>query len=407
MGGLNIMTKEQISNDMNENEDNAVIKVVGVGGGGGNSVDLMVEQGNGSAEYIIVNTDQQALNRSKVKPENRILIGSSNGGKKKGLGAGANPEVGRKAAEESKDKIAEALRGADLVFITAGMGGGTGTGAAPVVAKIAKDVGVECVVAVVTTPFTWEGMPRMESALKGRAELYENCDGMITVSNDRIGEYLETIKGHEDMNFVQGFKEADKVLLNAVNGTSEMINIPGIINLDFADVSSIMQIKGSSLMGIGLGEGENRVHDAVKRAIAHPLLEHDIQGAKGIIYNVVGGTDFGMKQLNEISEMLYDHVDPKTTKIIAGAAMREGFEGKVQVTIIATGFELREPVGKGRRNGHAVTSATSSISNEKPEEKTSSNSDLSNSLLSLKERLGIATDLPSWMDESKRNTNQN
>lgn len=314
-------------------EENARIKVIGVGGGGNNAINHMIRSKLDNVEFLAVNTDSQALNRSEVPFENRIQIGTKI---TRGLGAGANPEVGKKAAEESREEIQKALANTDMVFISAGMGGGSGTGAAPVIASIARDMGI-LTVGAVTMPFDWEGKKRMEQAIKGRKELFECVDTLITIPNNRLREYLK--QQNKKVVLTQAFQEVDNVLRFAVQGVCDLIMIPGLINLDFADIKTIMQVKGSSLMGIGQAEGEGRAKKATLAAMQNPLLEHGIDEAKGVIFNVTGGPDFTYDDLDEASEIIHQHVSPDAN-IIVGAVIKEDLEeGKIQVTVVATGFD--------------------------------------------------------------------
>ena len=309
-----------------EFDQSAVIKVVGVGGGGGNAVDRMVESGIQNVEFIAVNTDAQALRRSKA--DVRIQIGEK---LTKGLGAGANPEVGRKAAEETKDKIEEALEGADMVFVTSGMGGGTGTGAAPIVASIAKELGA-LTVGVVTRPFNFEGKKRQVQSTAGINSLKGAVDTLIVIPNDRLLDIVD-----KSTPMMQAFVEADNVLRQGVQGISDLINVSGTVNLDFADVKTIMTEQGEALMGIGVGEGENRAADAAKMAINSPLLETSIDGAKGILLNISGSSDLSIFEVNEAAEIISDAADPDAN-IIFGSVIDESLGDKVQITVVATGF---------------------------------------------------------------------
>lgn len=305
----------------------AKIKVIGVGGSGGNAVNTMIKSGLTGVEFIIVNTDRQALNASLA--DVKIAIG---GELTKGLGAGANPEVGRRAALEDYHKIADVLTGADMVFVTAGMGGGTGTGAAPVIAKIAKELGI-LTVGVVTKPFDFEGRKRMRQAMEGIRFLREGVDSLITIPNQR----LLSIAGNH-MSFMDAFKKADEVLLNAVQGISDLINHTGLINTDFADVRTIMANKGLALMGTGLGEGEHRAVEAATNAISSPLLENiSVDGATGLIINVTGGPDLTAFEVNEATTLIMEaaHED---AEIIFGSVIDESMKNKVKITVIATGI---------------------------------------------------------------------
>lgn len=315
---------------MNDMATNARIKVFGVGGGGGNALNHMVEMGVQNVEFVSVNTDAQVL--ALTKATGTIQIGEKI---TRGLGAGANPDIGRKAAEESRDEIEKHLKDTDMVFVAAGMGGGSGTGAAPVIAEIAREKGI-LTVGVVTMPFGWEGKKRMKQAYKGRQELYEKVDTLITIPNNKLRDYLKA----QNKPFVlkQAFQEVDNVLRFAVEGICDLILQPGLINLDFADIKTVMQMRGSSLMGIGESEGDGRAVKATEMAMQSPLLEHGIQGAKGIILNVTGGPDLTFDDLDEASEIISEaaHED---AEIIVGTVMKdESFEGKIQITIVATGF---------------------------------------------------------------------
>jgi len=305
----------------------AKIKVIGVGGSGGNAVNTMIKSGLTGVEFITVNTDRQALQASLA--DVKIPIG---GELTKGLGAGANPEVGRRAALEDYHKIADVLTGADMVFVTAGMGGGTGTGAAPVIAKIAKELGI-LTVGVVTKPFDFEGRKRMRQAHDGIRFLREGVDSLITIPNQR----LLSIAGNH-MSFMDAFKKADEVLLNAVQGISDLINHTGLINTDFADVRTIMANKGLALMGTGLGEGEHRAVEAATNAISSPLLENiSVDGATGLIINVTGGPDLTAFEVNEATTLIMEaaHED---AEIIFGTVIDEALGEQVKVTVIATGL---------------------------------------------------------------------
>src|SRR4051812_7083392 len=305
----------------------AKIKVVGVGGSGCNAVNTMIRTGLEGVEFITANTDRQALDASLASV--KLAIGQE---LTKGLGAGANPEVGRKAALEDYAKISEILSGSDMVFITAGMGGGTGTGAAPIFAKIAKEIGA-LTVGVVTKPFLFEGKKRMKHAEQGMAFLRENVDSLITIPNQR----LLAISGNT-LSMVDAFKKADEVLLNAVQGISDLINHTGLINSDFADVRTIMQNKGLALMGIGYGEGEHRAVEAATSAISSPLLEDiSVEGATGIIINITGGSNLKIHEVNEATTLIMEaaHED---AEIIFGTVIDESLKDQVKVTVIATGL---------------------------------------------------------------------
>lgn len=316
----------------------AIIKVIGVGGGGNNAVNRMIDAGVKGIEFIAVNTDAQVLNTSSANV--KIQIGSK---LTRGLGAGANPEIGQKAAEESKDDIMEALRGADMVFVTAGMGGGTGTGAAPVVAEIARELGA-LTVGVVTKPFTFEGRKRISQAEQGTEKLKEKVDALITIPNDRLLQIAE-----RKTTMAEAFKIADDILRQGVQGISDLITISGEINLDFADVRSVMADSGSALMGIGVMTGENKAIEAVKAAISSPLLEASIQGAKAVILNFTGGSDLSLFEVNEAAEIIHEVADPEAN-IIFGTVMDDALKDEIRVTVIATGFESAKSKATVKKN---------------------------------------------------------
>lgn len=312
----------------------ATIKVIGVGGGGNNAVNRMIEHGVQGVEFIAVNTDAQALNLSKA--EVKMQIGSK---LTRGLGAGANPEVGKKAAEESKEQIEEALRGADMVFVTAGMGGGTGTGAAPVIAQISKDLGA-LTVGVVTRPFTFEGRKRATQAASGIESMKAAVDTLIVIPNDRLLEIVD-----KSTPMLEAFREADNVLRQGVQGISDLIATPGLINLDFADVKTIMSNKGSALMGIGIASGENRAAEAAKKAISSPLLETSIDGAQGVIMNITGGANLSLYEVQEAADIVASASDQEVNMIF-GSVINENLKDEIVVTVIATGFkesDLQQP----------------------------------------------------------------
>ena len=302
------------------------IKVIGIGGGGNNAVNRMVNANIKSAEFIAVNTDKQALLMSKA--QHRVQIGEK---LTRGLGAGADPEIGLKAAEESKEVLSEMLKDTDLVFITAGMGGGTGTGAAPIVASIAKELGA-LTIAVVTKPFVFEGKRRMDNAEKGIKELKGVVDTLVVIPNDKLLKIVP--KGTP---IVEAFRTADDVLRQGIQGISDLIVTPSLINLDFADVKTIMKNKGLAHMGIGRGKGENRTIEAVRQAVSSPLLETTIEGATGIIINIKGGLDLTLEEVYEAAALVKEVVDP-SCNIIFGSGIDETMEEEVEITVIATGF---------------------------------------------------------------------
>ncbi len=304
----------------------AVIKVIGVGGGGNNAVNRMIEHGVQGVDFIAVNTDAQALNLSKA--EAKLQIGTK---LTRGLGAGANPEVGKKAAEESREQLEEVLRGADMVFVTAGMGGGTGTGAAPVIAQIARDLGA-LTVGVVTRPFTFEGRKRQTQAIGGIGGMKESVDTLIVIPNDKLLQIVD-----KSTPMLEAFREADNVLRQGVQGISDLIATPGLINLDFADVKTIMSNKGSALMGIGIATGENRAAEAAKKAISSPLLESSIDGAKGVLMNITGGSNLSLFEVQEAADIVASASDEEVNMIF-GSVINENLKDEIIVTVIATGF---------------------------------------------------------------------
>ena len=304
----------------------AKIKVIGVGGGGNNAVNRMIESGLQGVEFISVNTENQVLEVSKA--DEKIQIGEK---LTRGLGAGANPQQGDQAALESKEEIMKGLQGADMVFVTAGMGGGTGTGAAPVVAEIAKELGA-LTVAVVTKPFTFEGKRRKEQAEKGAAYLKEKVDTIITIQNDKL---LQVIDKKTPLN--EAFTVADDILRQGVQGISDLITTTGLINLDFADVRTIMEDQGEAIMGIGVASGENRAVDAVESAIKSPLLEMSIDGAQSILLNVTGGPDVSLYEINEAAEKVSEAVAPDAN-IIFGSVIDPDMKDSIRITVVATGF---------------------------------------------------------------------
>jgi len=308
----------------------ADIKVIGVGGGGGNAVNRMIKAGLGGVEFWALNTDVQVLEMSLA--ENKIRIGSK---LTNGLGAGGNPEKGEKSAEETRDEIVNAIGKADMVFVTAGMGGGTGTGAAPVVARIAKELGA-LTIGVVTKPFSFEGKKRMNQALQGLEKLKETVDALIVIPNDKL---LEVVDRRTTMR--EAFQVVDEVLLRGVQGISDIITVPGMINVDFADVRSVMESSGSALMGIGRGTGEGRALEAAKSAINSPLLETSINGASGIIMNVTGGPDMTLYEVTDAAQVIHDAVSEDAT-VHFGSVIDDRIQGEIQITVIATGFELKK-----------------------------------------------------------------
>ncbi len=305
----------------------AKIKVFGVGGGGNNAVNRMIECGVRGIEFIALNTDKQALFSSRA--EQKVQLGEKI---TKGLGAGANPDIGARAAEENRNEILETLKGADMVFITAGMGGGTGTGAAPIVAEIAKELGI-LTVGIVTKPFTFEGRKRQQHAEKGIEDLKSKVDTLVTIPNDRLLQISDKKTTMSD-----AFMMADEVLKQGIQGISDLISVPNLINLDFADVKTIMFDKGIAHMGIGIASGDNRAVDAAKQAITSPLLETSIEGAKSVLLNITGGKDLGIFEVNEAADIIRQSVDSEAN-IIFGAGIDESMSDEIKITVIATGFE--------------------------------------------------------------------
>ena len=314
--------------------ENAKLVAVGVGGGGGNFIKYMVDNGVNDVISICANTDAQALKLSTANIN--IQLGDE---LTKGLGAGANPQIGREAAEEDRDRIREVLKGADMVFVTAGMGGGTGTGAAPEIAEVAREQGA-LTVGVVTRPFSFEGKRRSDQAEEGIRALREKVDTVIIIPNDRLLQVVE-----KRTSIIDAFKVADDVLRQGVQGITDLITVPGLINLDFADVKAIMKDAGSALMGIGVASGENRASEAAKAAISSPLLEASVEGATGILLNITGGPDLGLFEVNEAAEVISSAAD-SNCNIIFGAVIDDSIKDEVKVTVIATGFDRQMPAGR-------------------------------------------------------------
>lgn len=304
----------------------AKIKVIGVGGGGNNAVNRMIESGLQGVSFAVVNTDNQALNLALA--EEKIQIGEK---ATHGLGAGANPEVGQKSAEESEETLAEAIKGTDLLFVTCGMGGGTGTGAAPVVARIAKSLGI-LTVGVVTKPFSFEGRVRANNAVLGTELLAQHVDALVTIPNDRLLQLADKTTTLKD-----AFKMADNVLLQGVRGISDLIAVPGLVSLDFADVKTIMKDTGLAHMGVGSAKGENKAAEAAKQAIHSPLLETTIDGATGVLLNITGGMDLTLFEVDQAAEIAREAADPEAN-VIFGAAIDESMKDEIKITVIATGF---------------------------------------------------------------------
>ncbi|XXL52184.1 cell division protein FtsZ [Mammaliicoccus lentus] len=322
----------------------ATLKVIGVGGGGNNAVNRMIDHGMNNVEFISINTDGQALNLSKAS--SKIQIGEK---LTRGLGAGANPEIGKKAAEESREQIEDAIQGADMVFVTAGMGGGTGTGAAPVVAKIAKEMGA-LTVGVVTRPFSFEGRKRQTQVAAGVESMKASVDTLIVIPNDRLLDIVD-----KSTPMMEAFKEADNVLRQGVQGISDLIAVSGEVNLDFADVKTIMSNQGSALMGIGVSSGENRAIEAAKKAISSPLLETSIVGAQGVLMNITGGESLSLFEAQEAADIVQDAAD-EDVNMIFGTVINPELQDELVVTVIATGFNdkpssARKPQGGGAFGG--------------------------------------------------------
>ena len=343
----------------------ARIKVIGVGGGGSNAVNRMIASDIEGIEFWTMNTDAQALSHSDAT--RRIQLGQK---LTRGLGAGGNPAIGQKAAEESREEIAHALEGADLVFITAGMGGGTGTGAARIVAEVAKEMGA-LTVGVVTRPFTFEGRRRTNQAEEGISGLQSQVDTLIIIPNDKL---LQAI--NEQTPVQEAFRIADDVLRSGVQGISDIITIPGLINVDFADVRTVMADAGSALMGIGEGSGKSRAREAAIQAITSPLLESSIEGARGVVLNITGGSDMTLIEVNTAAETIYEVVDPNAN-IIFGAVIDPQMQGEMRITVIATGFtgEISEPINRPRTTGAAPRATTMSSEQQVRKQPQSANND--------------------------------
>lgn len=325
----------------------ARIRVVGMGGAGNNSINTMISQGQiKSVDFIGINTDAQAL--LLCQSLSKIQIGENI---TRGLGSGGDPEIGRKSAEESKEKIKESLEGSDMVFLTAGMGGGTGTGGSPIVAEVAKEVGA-LTIAVVTKPFLFEGTRRMVTAEEGIEQLKDKVDTLIVIPNQRVLEVVD-----KKLSLLEAFRVADSVLCQGVQGIADLITVPGLINVDFADVKTIMAEAGSALMGIGLGVGENRAQLAARQAISSPLLEISMEGARGVLFNITGGPDLTMSEVDEASKIIASSADTDAN-IIFGATIDEALHDQIKITVIATGFD------ESRRRLHELVTPTE----EKPEE---------------------------------------
>ena len=364
-------------NNLTMMDGSATIKVIGVGGAGNNAVNRMMDLGIKSVEFIAVNTDRQALQKSKAST--KIQIGEKI---TRGLGAGANPDIGAQSAEESKTELTEVLRGADMVFVTAGMGGGTGTGAAPIVAGLAKEMGI-LTIGVVTKPFTFEGKKRLAQAERGIESLKGKVDTLIVIPNDKL---LQIIDRKTSMS--EAFMLADDVLRQGVQGISDLITVTGTVNLDFADVKTIMLNTGMAHMGTGRASGENKAEDAAKQAIQSPLLETSIEGARGVIINITGGEELGLQEVNTAAELIQRSVDPEAN-IIFGTVIDPNMEDEIQITVIATGFEQEE-------NNKTTTPGLESLTSKPWEKKVNSipsSQDLSSSQNDL--------DIPSFLRKNK------
>jgi len=333
----------------------ATIKVIGVGGAGNNAINRMIESGIKGVEFISVNTDRQALKNSNAST--KIQIGEKI---TRGLGAGANPDIGAQAAEESKSEVAEALRGADMVFVTAGMGGGTGTGAAPIVAATARELGI-LTIGVVTKPFTFEGKKRLTQAERGVTALKEKVDTLVVIPNDKLLQIID-----RRTSIIEAFKMADDVLRQGVQGISDLISTPGLINLDFADVRTVMLNTGIAHMGIGRASGENRAEDAAKQAIQNPLLESSIEGARGVIINITGGNELGLQEANTAAELVQRSADPEAN-IIFGVVTDESLEDEIVITVIATGFEQNQDLSSPTNVENLVNSTWNKKINSIPQ----------------------------------------
>ncbi len=331
-----------------EIETFAKIKVIGVGGSGGAAINRMVKSKIRGVDFLAINTDVQALHHSQA--QHKLHIGKTT---TRGLGAGMDPEVGAKAAEENQNEIRDLIKDADMVFVTCGLGGGTGTGAAPIVAGMARDSGA-LTVAVVTKPFSFEGAQRREIAERGYNSLKDKVDAIVTIPNDRLLQIID-----KKTSLLEAFKICDDILRQGVQGIAELITIPGLINVDFADVKTIMKDTGSALMGIGQGSGENRAIEAAKSSISSPMLELSIDGAKGILFTIVGGPGLGMHEINEAAKIITQSADP-SAKIIFGAVVDENMKDEVKITVIATGFSGRE--------GKLIDSMSAKASSYKPSE---------------------------------------
>ena len=358
----------------------ATIKVIGVGGAGNNAVNRMLDLGIKSVDFIAVNTDRQALQKSKAST--KIQIGEKI---TRGLGAGANPDIGAQSAEESKTELSEVLRGADMVFVTCGMGGGTGTGAAPIVAGLAKEMGI-LTIGVVTKPFTFEGKKRLAQAERGIESLKSKVDTLIVIPNDKLLQIID-----RKTSMAEAFLMADDVLRQGVQGISDLITVTGTVNLDFADVKTIMLNTGMAHMGTGYASGENKAEDAAKEAIQSPLLETSIEGARGVIINITGGEDLGLQEVNTAAELIQRSVDPEAN-IIFGTVVDPNMNDEIKITVIATGFEQQDEIKAPRLESIGLGSISS-----KPWEKKSTSVPATSEIGSSQNDL----DIPSFLRKNK------
>lgn len=376
-----MMEYDDNNNNLTMMDGTATIKVIGVGGAGNNAVNRMLDLGIKSVEFIAVNTDRQALQKSKAST--KIQIGEKI---TRGLGAGANPDIGAQSAEESKTELSEVLRGADMVFVTCGMGGGTGTGAAPIVAGLAKEMGI-LTIGVVTKPFTFEGKKRLAQAERGIESLKSKVDTLIVIPNDKLLQIID-----RKTSMAEAFLMADDVLRQGVQGISDLITVTGTVNLDFADVKTIMLNTGMAHMGTGRASGENKAEDAAKEAIQSPLLETSIEGARGVIINITGGEDLGLQEVNTAAELIQRSVDPEAN-IIFGTVIDPNMNDEIKITVIATGFEEPDDM---KPSGINLSIASNSKPWEKKVSSIPSNQDLSSSQNDL--------DIPSFLRKNKNKT---
>jgi cell division protein FtsZ len=369
----------------------AKIRVCGIGGGGSNAISSMIANGNiQGVDFVSINTDAQALLLNKA--DTKIQIGENF---TKGLGSGGDPDVGKQAAEESTEKIKHVLEGSDMVFLTAGMGGGTGTGATPIVAKISKEIGA-LTVAVVTKPFVFEGTRRMVSAEDGIEELKDKVDTLIVIPNQRILDVVD-----RKLSLLDAFKVADSVLMQGVQGISEIITLPGLVNVDFADVRTIMSDAGSALMGIGTGNGENRAQVAARSAISSPLLEITMEGARGVLFNIVGGPDLTMNEVDEASKIISAAADPDAN-IIFGATINESMHDQIRITVVATGFDqTKQRLQKFVINSQSVIKqsdpVTSNVINNSPAQESATAADSNQSSVKKEEKPEDDWDIPAFL----------